>query len=124
VFPSGRLQAKLKLMRCQICAQRARWWRRRCDECSRLAAVFAAHRGADMGTMMELFIASHEPPDKVERFLLADIDGGGAVRDQIAADMTNDLLRAFGHTAQQTPRQVERIRARGTWMTLGRRPPE
>ena len=111
-------------MRCQICTQRARWWRRRCDECARLAAVFAEHRGADMGTMMELFIASGAPPDKVEKFLLVDIDGGGAVRDQIAADMTNDLLHALGQTGRQTPRQVERIRRRGTWMTLDRRPPE
>ena len=111
-------------MRCQICMQRARWWRRRCDECSRLAALFAAHRGADMGTLMELFIASGAPPEKVDRFLLTDIDGGGTVRDQIAAAMTNDLLHALGQTGRQTPRQVERIRQRGAWTMLDRRPPE
>jgi len=111
-------------MRCQICTQPARWWRRRCDDCRRLVAVFLAHRGADMATMMELFIASQAPQQKIEKFLLADLDGSGAVRDQIAADMTNDLLCAFGQTGRQTPREVERIRQRGGWMTLDRRPPE
>jgi hypothetical protein len=86
--------------------------------------VFVAHRGADMATMMELFIASGTPREKVEKLLLADLDGAGSVRDQIAADMANDLLSAFGQTRRQTPREVERIRQRGGWMTLDRRPPE
>jgi hypothetical protein len=111
-------------MRCRICAQDARWWRRRCDDCARLVTIFAAHRGADMGTMMELFIASGAPRGKVERFLLADLAGAGSVRDQIAADMTNDLLHALGQGGRQTPREVERIRRRGSWTTLDRRPPE
>ena len=111
-------------MRCRVCAQRARWWRWRCEDCTRLAAVFAAHRGADMGTMMEFFIASGAPRQKVERFLAADLDGAGSVRDRIAADMTNDLLRAFGQTGRQTPGEVARIRQRGRWITLDRRPPE
>ena len=111
-------------MRCRICTQPARWWRRRCDDCRRLVEVFVAHRGADMATMMELFIASGTPREKVEKLLLADLDGAGSVRDQIAADMTNDLLSAFGQTRRQTPREVERIRQRGGWMTLDRRPPE
>ena len=111
-------------MRCRICAQPARWWRRRCDHCTRLVAVFAAHRGADMATMMELFIASGAPREKVERFLLTDLDGEGAVCDQIAADMTNDLLRAFGQAGRQTPDEARRIRQRGGWDKLDRRPPE
>lgn len=111
-------------MHCGICAQPARWWRRRCDDCTRLAAVFVAHRGADMGAMMELFIASGAPRQKVEKFLQTDLDGGGSVRDQVAADMTNELMHAFGQHGRQTPRQVERIRARGGWKMLDRRPPE
>jgi hypothetical protein len=77
-----------------------------------------------MGTMMELFVASGVPREKVERFLLADLDGAGSVRDQIAANMTNDLLQALGQAGRQTPRQVARIRDRGGWMRLDRRPPE
>lgn len=77
-----------------------------------------------MGTMMELFISSGVPREKVERFLLADLDGAGAVRDRIAADMTNDLLGALGQRGRQTAGEVERIRRRGRWQVLDRRPPE
>jgi hypothetical protein len=111
-------------MRCRICRQPARWWRRRCEDCARLVAVFAAYRGADMGTMMEQFIASGAPREKVESFLLADLDGAGTVRDRIAADMTNDLLRALGQRGRQTAGEVGRIRSRGRWLALDRRPPE
>lgn len=74
--------------------------------------------------MMELFIASGAPREKVDSFLLADLDGAGAVRDRIAVDMTNDLLRALGQSGRQTVGEVERLRRRGRWQALDRRPPE
>lgn len=77
-----------------------------------------------MGAMMELFIATGAPRHAIERFLNADVDGAGAVRDQIAADMTNQLLHAFGQSERQTARDVERIRRRGAWVHLGQRPRE
>jgi hypothetical protein len=77
-----------------------------------------------MGTMMDLFIASGAPRGKIENFLDADPEGTGAVRDQIAAAMANDLLRALGQSGRQTPRDVERIRQRGGWSALDRRPRE
>ena len=92
--------------------------------CRQLYAVFAAQRGADPGTMMEAFIATGASRVQVERFLDADPDGAGSIRDQIAADMTNDLLRAFGQSARQTARDVKRLRARGAWVHLDRQPPE
>ena len=47
-----------------------------------------------------------------------------AVRDQIAADMTNQLLAAFGQRRRQTPEEVRRIRERGAWVALDRPPRE
>ncbi len=74
--------------------------------------------------MMELLIASGAPREKVDSFLLADLDGAGAVRDRIAVEMTNDLLRALGQSGRQTVGEVERLRRRGRWQVLDRRPPE
>lgn len=111
-------------MRCRSCEEPAGWWHRRCGDCRRLADVFAVHRGADMAAMMDLFIASGAPRDKVEKFLDADPHGAGSVRDQIAADMTNQLLGALGQRGRQTAADVKRIRERGNWMALGRRPRE
>jgi hypothetical protein len=111
-------------MRCRYCRERAGWWRRCCAECRGLEKLFATFRGADMGTLMDRFISSGAPRAKIEKFLEADPDGSGTVRDQIAADMANDLLGALGHSAKQTAGDVKRIRARGAWMHLGRRPSE
>ena len=111
-------------MRCRHCHEPAGWWRRCCGDCRKLTEVLTANRGADMLTMMELFIGSGAPRHKVERFLEADVGGAGAVRDQIAADMTNQLLSAFGQRDRKTPEEVRRIRARGAWVSLDRRPRE
>lgn len=73
---------------------------------------------------MDLFIGTGAPRRKVERFLDADLDGTGAVRDQIASDMTNQLLEMLGHRGRRTPSEVQRLRERGGWMKFGRRPPE
>ena len=73
---------------------------------------------------MDLFIASGAPQHKVERFLDADPQGTGSARDQIAADMANDLMSAFGRAGRQTPREVKRLRERGAWVHLGQRPRE
>ncbi len=86
--------------------------------------MFNANRGADIITMTDLFIATGVPRDKVEKFLDADPTGSGTVRDQIAADLTNQLLRALGQRSRQTAGSVSRIRARGRWVGLDRRPPE
>ena len=111
-------------MRCRHCHEPAGWWRRCCGDCHALADVLVRHRGADMRTMMDLFIGTGVPVRKVERFLDSDVGGAGAVRDQIAADMTNDLLAALGQRHRQTPEAVRRIRERGAWTLLDRPPRE
>lgn len=111
-------------MRCRYCSESAGWWRRRCRECYRLERVFTNNRGADMGTMMDLFIATGAPRSKLERFLDRDPTGNGTVRDQIAADMANQLLGALGRYDRQTAKDVNRIRKRGNWVGMNQRPRE
>lgn len=111
-------------MRCRYCEERAGWWRRCCTDCRRLSALVTTHPGADMGTLMDLFIASGAGREKVEKFLNADAYGDGTVRDQIAADMANQLLEALGQRRRQTVGDVRRLRERGAWLGLDRRPRE
>ncbi len=62
---------------------------------------------------------------KIERFLNSEPSpGGGSIRDQIAADMTNQLLHALGQDGQQTSTGVKRLRERGSWKTFDRPPSE
>jgi hypothetical protein len=74
--------------------------------------------------MMDAFIASGAAQAQIEKFLEADPEGTGSIRDQIAADMTNQLLGALGQRNRQTPQTVRRLRERGAWRTFDRRPPE
>jgi hypothetical protein len=61
----------------------------------------------------------------VERFLDAEPSkDGGSVRDQIAADMSNQLLEALGQRPEQSGAEVKRLRERGQWRSYDERPPE
>ncbi len=111
-------------MRCRYCLEPAGWWRRRCRACRRLLQVFRAARGTDLATLLELWLATGATREKIERFLDADPQGEGSVRDQIAADRTNELLAALGQRGRQSVADVKRARERGTWTTLDRRPRE
>ena len=72
--------------------------------------------------MMDAFIATGAARAHVERFLEADPDGAGSIRDQIAADMTNALLHALGQPARQSAADVKRLRERGGWVHLDQPP--
>ncbi len=64
-------------------------------------------------------------PDKIERFLNAEPQrGAGTVRDQMAAEMSNQLLDALGQPGAMSGGQARRLRERGAWRDLDRRPPD
>jgi len=112
-------------MRCVLCRDRAGWWRRTCADCRRLLAVWQAHRGAGMRVLLTQFAASGVASEKVARFLDAEPRAeSGSIRDQIAADMTNQLLHALGQSERQTGAEVKRLRRRGAWRGFDRRPDE
>jgi hypothetical protein len=75
-----------------------------------------------MGDVLDGLLATGAPQGKIERFLDADVDGTGVVRDRMAADMTNHLMSALGHKQRHTAETVRRIRERGNWVVLGQRP--
>ena len=111
-------------MRCSYCGQRAGWWRRICTLCRQLVEISERYRGADFETIMTALAESGASGTHIEAFLAADPRGEGALRDRIAADMTNELLSALGQRGQQSPAEVKRIRERGNWTALGQRPRE
>ncbi|MBI4518843.1 MAG: hypothetical protein HY699_23870 [Deltaproteobacteria bacterium] len=109
-------------MRCRSCQQTAGWLRRSCATCERLAAVVAANRGQGLSHTLDLLIATGVPAAHIEKFLAAEPDGHGSIRDQIVADMTNELMHALGQPSAQTAADVKRARTRGQWHAYGQRP--
>jgi hypothetical protein len=101
-------------MRCRSCHDRAGWLRRLCADCRRLLALYEQHRGElGLSQFLDLFIATGVGRAKIEAVLASDVDGRGALRDQIAADMTNRVLADMGFTPRHTAADVKRLRASG-----------
>lgn len=111
-------------MRCVYCTHKAGWWRRTCSLCEKLLHVLELQRDSDFVTLMAAFVETGASVEHIELFMTADPRKEGALRDRIAATMTNELLGAFGQTARQSPADVKRIRERGNWIALGERPRE
>lgn len=101
-------------MRCRSCREPAGLLKRLCDDCARLLAIYAEHRGeVGLSQLLDLFIATGIPRAKIEAVLTSDPDGRGALRDRITADMANRLLAAMGIAPRQSAEDVRRLRSRG-----------
>lgn len=109
-------------MRCRYCDDRAGWFRRECGDCRRLAHVVEELKGADMGTIAVALRDTGIGFDKVERFLDADPHGTGSARDGIAADAANQVMEGIGSKHRQSAKDIARLRARGTWRSMDKRP--
>lgn len=87
--------------------------------------MWRSHRGAGMRELLAAFEATGIDQPAVERFLDAEPSRrGGSIRDQIAADMSNQLLEALGQHPEQSSAGVKRLRERGQWRSYDQRPPD
>jgi hypothetical protein len=78
-----------------------------------------------MRALLVAFEATGIDRAAVERFLDSEPSkGDGSIRDQIAADMSNQLLDALGQRPEQSGAEVKRLRERGQWRSYDQRPPE
>ena len=99
---------------CQYCGERAGLLRRCCRDCRRLEEQAKAYGGqVGFSELLDRLEETGVHPDKIMRFLKANPDGRGSVRDRMTADMTNELLHIMGINERQTPDDVERIRKSG-----------
>ena len=99
---------------CEYCGERAGLLRRCCRDCRRLEEQAKAYGGqVGFSELLDRLEETGVHPDKIMRFLKANPDGRGSVRDRMTADMTNELLHIMGINERQTPDDVERIRKSG-----------
>ena len=99
---------------CIYCGERAGILARSCKECRRLEEQARAYAGqVGFTELLDRLEETGVPPEKIMRFLKANPDGRGSVRDRLTADMTNELLQIMGINERQTADDVERIRKSG-----------
>jgi hypothetical protein len=78
-----------------------------------------------MRALLAAFEATGIDRADVERFLDAESStDGSSIRDQIAADMSNQLLQALGQRPERSGADVKQLRERGQWRSYDQRPPE
>ena len=99
---------------CIYCSERAGIWARSCKDCRKLEETARTYGGqVGFSELLDRMEETGVRPEKIMRFLKANPDGRGSVRDRLTADMTNDLLKVMGINERQTPDDVERIRKSG-----------
>ena len=78
-----------------------------------------------MRQLLKQLLATDVSREKIGRFLEAEPRrGAGTVRDQVAAEMANQLLAALGQPTNQSGQGARRLRERGLWRVYDKRPSE
>jgi hypothetical protein len=102
-------------VRCRVCGEPAGWWRRWCEDCRKLWDRWSEFRNLGMFQVLGVLRSSGVSEEKLVRFLRYEPrSGSGSVQDQMAADLSNDLLAAFGNRARSID-EVRELRRRGVW---------
>jgi hypothetical protein len=106
------MQRKIIAMRhCIYCGERAGLIGKVCGDCKKLAARVGELRGkVGFGEFLDGLAETGVDKAKILKFLEADPEGRGSVRDQVTAEMTSELMKVMGISGRQTAPEVKRIR--------------
>lgn len=99
------------MRQCVYCGARAGLFGKICGDCKRLVARVDELRGkVGFGQFLDGLADTGIAKEKILKFLDADPDGKGSVRDQVTAEMTSELMKVMGIAGRQTAPEVKRIR--------------
>ncbi len=99
------------MRQCVYCGERTGLFGKICGECKKLSARVEELRGkVGFGQFLDGLAETGIAKEKIVKFLDADPDGKGSVRDQVTAEMTSELMKVMGIAGQQTATEVKRIR--------------
>lgn len=97
--------------KCQYCRFNAGFFRRICRDCTDLLEALKGLQGAfSFRELLDGLMQTNASNEKIERFLEADIQGMGSIRDMITARMTNQLAHTMGQPTDMAPKKVKMIR--------------
>jgi len=96
---------------CVYCDERAGLFGKICAECKKLVKRVDELRGkVGFGEFLDGLAETGVAKEKILKFLDADPEGKGSVRDQVTAEMTSELMKVMGIAGRQTAPEVKRIR--------------
>ncbi len=98
-------------MKCVYCHEKAGFFKRICPDCDKLVeTVKAMPASYGYRELLDTLLATNVDPQKIEKFLDADVDGRGSVNDHITARMTNQIMESLGQPSQMTSKDVKQVR--------------
>lgn len=96
---------------CRYCHEPAGWFKKTCTDCQSLLAKLAELPVSfSFRQLLDKLMETPASNDKIQRFLEADLDGQGSLRDFITARMTNELAVTVGQPATMDAQRVKQIR--------------
>ncbi|MGE5061189.1 MAG: hypothetical protein ACM3N3_18250 [Betaproteobacteria bacterium] len=99
------------MRKCVYCGASSGFIGRVCVDCKKLLARVQELRGkVGFGQFLDGLEQTGVPRDKILQFLAADPDGKGSIQDQVAAEMTSELMKVMGISGRQSADEVKRIR--------------
>lgn len=98
-------------MKCVYCQGKAGFFKKTCSDCRQLVMVIStAPDSFGYRELLEKLIATGVAPEKIEKFLDTDVEGGGTINDQITARMTNEVMTSLGQPSALSGRDVKKVR--------------
>ena len=98
-------------MRCIYCYERAGLLKKVCVACGRVLTIVEELAGQVGWTgLVDEFATQGLTRERVDRVLAAELDGRPALRDRLASEMANVLMRNLGMPGRQSPEDVQRVR--------------
>jgi len=99
------------MAKCLYCKEKAGVFKAVCADCNALLkAVQGLGTAFSFREMLDALMATSASNEKIEKFLDADIQGQGSIRDFITARMTNELARTVGQPTDTDSLKVKKIR--------------
>lgn len=98
-------------MKCVYCQGKAGLFKRICADCRRLADVFKSLPASyGFRELLDRWMATGVSNEKIDRFLNADVDGGGSIQDHLTARMTNEVMGALGQPSHMKAQDVKKVK--------------
>lgn len=97
--------------KCLYCQEKAGLFRKICKECrDMLQAIRELGYSFSFRELLDHLMATNASNEKIQKFLEADLEGKGSIRDMITARMTNQLAKTMGQPTDMLPQKVKIIR--------------
>ena len=98
-------------MKCVYCQLKAGFFKRICSDCNRLVeTVQKMPPSFGYREFLDTLLETGINPEKIDKFIDADVDGRGSVNDHITARMTNQIMESLGTPTQMASTDVKKVR--------------